>query len=83
MKIVERSFIDESEAAREHSVVLRRETRDHIGAERDIGAQRPGPPASSECLSARMAALHALQDHVVAGLNREMEMRHQPFLLSD
>ncbi len=30
-----------------------------------------------------MTALHALEDHVVAGLRREMEMRHQPRLLGD
>ena len=41
--------------------------RAHLGAEADrVGAQ--------------MAALHALQDEVVAGLQREVQMRHQPRL---
>ena len=30
-----------------------------------------------------MAALHALQDHVVAGLQGKMEVRHQPALRGD
>jgi hypothetical protein len=30
---------------------------------------------------AQMAALHPLQDHVVTGLQRQMEMRHQPVIV--
>ena len=30
-----------------------------------------------------MAPLHALQDQIVAGLEREMQMRHQPLLLGE
>ena len=33
--------------------------------------------------SRQMAALHALQDHVVARLQRQMQMRHQPLLGRD
>ncbi len=32
---------------------------------------------------ARVAALHALEDQVVAVLEREMQMRHQPRLVRD
>ena len=34
-------------------------------------------------LGAAVAALHALQDHVVAGLKRKVEVRHQPRLARD
>ena len=34
-------------------------------------------------VGARMAALHALEDQVVAVLQREMQMRHQPRLVGD
>jgi hypothetical protein len=34
-------------------------------------------------VSARVAALHALEDQIVARLHRQMEMRHQPLLFGD
>ena len=34
-------------------------------------------------LGAAVAALHALEDHVVAGLKRQMEVGHQPRLAGD
>ena len=48
----------------------------------------PGRRSRARCTGrerkpARMAALHALQDQVVAGLHRQMQMRHQPRLLGD
>ena len=30
----------------------------------------------------QMTALHALQDHVITGLQRQMQMRHQPLIRS-
>ena len=42
----------------------------------DLGDER-------ERVGAQMPALHALQDHVVARLQRQMQMRHQPLLLAD
>jgi hypothetical protein len=47
---------------------------------------RSGAEARAEAfdrVGARMPALHALQDHVVAGLKRQMQMRHQPLLLGE
>ena len=38
---------------------------------------------SAHRVGAAVAALHALEDHVVAGLQRQMEMRHQPRLAGD
>jgi hypothetical protein len=32
---------------------------------------------------AQVPPLHALEDHVVAGLQRQMQMRHQPFFRCD
>ena len=39
--------------------------------------------AEGDRVVAQMAALHALQHHVVAGLQREMQMRHQAGLGGD
>ena len=39
--------------------------------------------AERDRIGARMAALHALEDHVVAGLQRQMQMRHQPRLVGE
>ena len=36
-----------------------------------------------DCLGAAVAALHPLQDHVVAGLKRKVKVRHQPGIARD
>ena len=81
VEIVEPGFRDEAERAREHRLVLGRKAGDEIGAERDARPQRPRPRAPTcERIGARVPALHALQDQIVAGLERQMQMRHQPRL---
>ena len=75
------STIDE--AVLEHRLALGREAGDEIGAEDDVGAQAADVGGEAHGVGAQMPALHALEDHVVAVLEREMEMRHQPLLLGD
>ena len=57
-------------------------SRDQVGAERDPGRSVRGA-AERMASSPRVPPLHALQDHVVAGLQRQMQMRHQPFFPGD
>ena len=63
-----------------HLVGLGRESGDQIGAEHGVGPAAPDVGANAQRIGAAVAALHALQDHVVAGLQAEMQMRHQPRL---
>ena len=62
---------------------LGREAGDDVAAEHDVGPQPPHLLAERDRVGARMAALHALEDHVVAGLQRQMQMRHQPRLVRE
>ena len=64
----ETAFADEVEAAAKHLLGFGREAGDQIGAERHLRAQRAGTAGDRDRRGARMAALHPLQDHVVAGL---------------
>ncbi len=61
-----------------HFVVFGREAGDDVGADRDV---RDGAAFSRrdkvDCIGARMAALHALEDQIVAVLQRQVEVRHQ------
>ena len=59
------------------------ETGDEVGAEGDVRAQAAGLGAEGDGVGAGVAALHALEDHVVARLERQMQMRHQPRLFGD
>ncbi len=47
------------------------------------GRSCPRFRAEADGVVAQMPALHALQNHVVAGLKRQMQMRHQPALGRD
>ena len=74
---------DELARARKRIVGLGREARDDIGAEHHIGAQPPHLARERDRVGAQMPALHALQDQVVAMLQRKMQVRHQPRLVRD
>ena len=77
------AFVDEIERTREHVVGFGRKAGDHIGAEGDIRPQPPHLVAERDGLAAGMAPLHALQNEIVAGLQGQMQMRHQPRLIGD
>ena len=72
-----------SEAAAEHRLGLGRKAGDQIGAEHDLRAQCAGAPRRRDRLRAAVPPLHALQDQIVAGLQRQMQMRHQPRLVGE
>jgi hypothetical protein len=62
---------------------LGREARDDVGAEGHVGAQAARLPAEGDGVVAQVAALHPLQDQVVAMLQRQVQMRHQARLGRD
>ena len=80
---VEAAFLDDlSELANIASVSVGKPAM--MSAPKTIsGRRRRTCVAERDRVVARMPALHALQDHVVAGLQRQMQMRHQPRLVGD
>ncbi len=83
VQVRQAGLVDKVHRAPEHRVGLGREAGDEIGAERGVGPQPAHGVAERDGVGAAMAALHALEDHVVARLHGEVEMRHQPLLLRD
>ena len=53
------------------------------GAEHGVRAQAADPVAQRDRVRAHVPPLHALQYGVVAGLQAEMEMGHQPGVIPD
>ena len=47
------------------------------------GRSRRTSPQKRDGIGAQMPALHALQDQIVAGLQRQVQMRHQARFLGD
>ena len=47
------------------------------------GRRRRALVAEANGIGSKMAAFHALQDQIIAMLERQMHMRHQPFLLGN
>ena len=74
---------DKAHGAGEHGLRLGREAGDQVGPEDDVGAQLPHLRAEGSSVGAGVAPLHALEDHVVAGLQGEVQVRHQARLLGD
>ena len=80
MKHRQAAVVDEPLALGEHVVRLGREAGDQIGAEDDVGAQPARFFAEADRIRPQVAPPHAFQDHVGSGLQRQMQVRHQPFL---
>ena len=77
------AFVDEIERAREHRLGLGREAGDDVAAEHDVGPQPPHLIAERDRVGAQVPPLHALEDEIVAGLQRQMQMRHQPRVVGE
>ena len=56
---------------------------DEVGADRRVRPRGLDPLDRAHGIGAAVAALHALEDQIVARLQRKMEMRHQPRLARD
>src|SRR3546814_8087732 len=70
------ALFDQAEAVLEHLLALGGKARDNVRANRCFGARRLDPLDKSDCLFAAVAPLHPLEDHVVARLQREVQVRH-------
>ena len=79
----ETAFLDQILRARKHLFRLGRKARDDVGAECDVRPQPPHLRAERDGVIAQVPPFHPLQNHVVAGLQRQMQMRHQPRIVSD
>src|SRR3546814_6183178 len=77
------ALFDQAEAVLEHLLALGGKARDNVRANRCFGARRLDPLDKSDCLFAAVAPLHPLEDHVVARLQREVQVRHDSFMLGD
>ena len=82
MAVNDGAVSDQRQAVGEHRLVLGREAGDDVGADGDV-APRLDPLDDPHGVGPAVAALHALEDHVVARLQREVEMRHHPWLADD
>ena len=78
MQIGQAALIDDPERILEHFFSFSRKARDDVGPEHHVRAARFEFMAKRDGIFPCMAPLHPLQDHVVAGLQRQMDMRHQP-----
>ena len=83
MAVDDIALFDQREAVFEHRIVFGRETCDDVCPDGDIRPLRLHPGNDFDCLLARMASFHALQDQIVAGLQRQMDMRHHSWLAGD
>ena len=77
----EPAILDQPQRILRHRSGLGRKARDQIGAEDDVGPELAHARAKFDGVAPRMPPLHPLQDHVVARLQRQMQMRHQALLL--
>ncbi len=77
------ALLHQIQGALKHFLSLGRKARDDIGAERDVRPQPPHLRAKLNRLAARMPPLHPLQNQVIAGLQGQMQMRHQAFVIRD
>src|SRR5262245_35650165 len=68
MQIGEPTTFDQLERVREHRRALGRKAGYQVRAEGHVGPQSPYAGAELDGIRACVAALHALQDHVIAGL---------------
>src|SRR5262245_55543135 len=72
--VSEIAFVNEREQVCERLVALGRETRDEVCAERDFRARSFQLLAKLNRLRARVAAFHALEDQIVAMLQRKVQI---------
>ena len=77
------AIIEQFQSVERHFFSFGGKSGDEVGADGRIGARGLDPLDRAHRVGAAVAALHALEDHVVAGLQRQMEMRHQPRLAGD
>ena len=83
MQMGETAFVDQGQRVVEHVIGFGGEPGDKVCAERRVGPQPADFRADRHRIGAVVAALHALEDHIVTGLDAEMKKRQQPGLVAD
>ena len=71
------AFLDELHRVFKHRLGFRRETGDDVSAKGHVRPQSAGLLGKADRIIAQVAAFHALQNHIVAMLQRQVQMRHQ------
>ena len=66
------AFLDQIERTDEHFIGFGRKSGDDVAAKHNIRPQPPYVGAELDRVRAQMAALHTLEDEIVAGLQGEM-----------
>ena len=77
------AIVKQFQAVQCHVFSFGGKTGDEVGADRRVGSRCLDPLDGADRIGAAVPALHPLQDHVVAGLQRQMEVRHQARLAGD
>ena len=77
------AFVDQAQRVLEHRLGLGRKAGDEVGAEHHLRPRGPHRGAEGDRVVAAVPPLHPLQDHVVARLQRQVQVRHQPRLAGD
>ena len=77
------AIVDQRECIRGRRLALGREAGDQVGADRQAGPRCLEPFDRSNRIGPAMPPLHPLEDQVVAGLQREVEMWQQARLARD
>ena len=75
------AIVDQRECIRGRRLALGREAGDQVGADRQAGPRCLEPFDRSNRIGPAMPPLHPLEDQVVAGLQREVQVGHEPGLL--
>ena len=77
------AIVEQFQGVPRHVFSFGGKSRDQVGADRCVRPRRLDPLDHAHRVRTAVAALHSLEDHVVAGLKRQVEMRHQPRLAGD
>ena len=75
-------IINQVEGRFMRGIILGRETGNQISPEHSIRANLADLPHQVQHIGCAMAAFHSFQDQIMAMLNRQMQMRHQPVIIS-
>ncbi len=80
MRVDDVAIVDQRAGVGEHRFGFGREARDQVGTDCDLGTAGLQPFDDPNRIGARVATLHAPKDHIVSGLERQMQVRHDPRL---
>ena len=83
MAVDDIAFFHDLQTVCEHRVAFRWKTGNDIRADGNVRSRRFQPLHKIDRLCPAVPPLHPLQDHVVARLQRQMDMRHHAVMLRD